>query len=66
LEEMHLSLSSDQYMVGVYENTCVANGDQCDVPSLYDWSNSKTHESLHTLINDEVEIFGHHQTLLLN
>jgi len=63
---MHLSLSSDQYMVGVYENTCVAKGATCEIPSLYDWSNSTTHESLHTLISDEVEIFGYNQKLLLN
>jgi len=41
-QQMHLSLSSDQFMTGVYENTCIqmSNGDACNIPDPYRYADS--------------------------
>lgn len=41
---MHLSLSSDQLMTGVFEQPCTADGGTCDVNNFYDWHTSTTCE----------------------
>jgi len=65
-EQMHLSLSSDQSMTGVFENTCLAAGDQCHVPVMYDWKKSTTHKSSGMLMEHTAEMFGNNQKLLEN
>ena len=43
-QQMRLSLSSHQYMTGVYENTCVqmSNSDICNIKSKYEYAKSTT------------------------
>jgi len=41
-DEMHLTLSSDQYETGVIDKTCVGDGIACDVSNPWNWEDSTT------------------------
>lgn len=58
---MHMSLSSNQYMTGLYENTCVqmSNGGECNIPNAYDFAESKTAVDEADLVAHDARIFGH-------
>lgn len=55
-----MSLSSNQFMTGVYENPCVqmSNGGPCNTPNPYDFNDSTTAVNQYDMLETETRIFG--------
>ena len=64
--KMSMSISSDQFMTGVFETTCVMDGATCQVPTLWDYSASTTAVTTGNIYNYRAQIFGNNQDLEVN
>jgi hypothetical protein len=65
-DEMHLSISSDQYETGVIDKDCSGDGVACDVPNPWNWESSTSVVRQGMMTGQEDLIFGNNQKLIAN